>query len=94
MEKVMETVDKDELRKIRRRAQARAWRKNNPDKVRAHSKKYYEAHKEKIMEWQHVYYKKNKTKIFNRSMKQRIEKDPDADYRNVMNYIKYLEKLD
>jgi hypothetical protein len=94
MEKVMGTVDKDELKKIKRREQGREWRKNNPDKVRAYSKKYYEANKEKVMEWQHAYVKKNKIKIFNRSIKQKIEKDPDADYRNVMQYIKYLEKLD
>ena len=90
----METVDKDELKKIKRREQAREWRKNNPDKVRAHSKKYYETHKEKILEWQNKYAKKNKTKIFNRSIKQKIEKDPDVEYKNVMRYIDYLEKLD
>jgi hypothetical protein len=94
MEKVMETVDKKELRRIKQREQSKEWRLNNPEKHKASCKKYYEKNREKILAEMKVYREEHKAELFNKKNKEVMKNDPDYAYRRVMNYIDYLDKLD
>lgn len=66
-------VCSEECKKARRYAQGREFRKKNPEKVRAYTRKYWEESREKMRAIQRKYYKKNREKILAYQRKYREE---------------------
>lgn len=56
-------TDVTELYREKRRAYKKMWREQNPDKVKAHAKKYRETHKKEIAEYHRQWQQENPDKV-------------------------------
>jgi hypothetical protein len=83
----------EEEKRLANRNYAKTYYKKNKEKVRARTKKYKEANREKVVQYAGTYYKKNKEKILDRTKKYKEANREKLAARDRAYYKKNKEKV-